>query len=247
MPRRASQTKWNGSSEFGNAVLIRFPNITAVAAGILAGWTVTEARLGQMFGTLIGAKQPVTMSMYSAVRSFEVQRDLIKAACTELMPQRYAMLAAACLDVVYKVSGTRHRLAHWVWGMSTDPDLTALLLVEPRSLWRLHVSLTRHWSNPRVRKRLGADFLLKSPKLDPEDIWLYTFNDLQGEVAEVDRAYRIVDALIQLVGSDAVRRRAIYRWLCSEADLQSALKKVKKNWPRNRSILRAPRGKAPQK
>ena len=78
--QRATHVKWNGNYFFGSDCLINKPDHTVLVATVIAGWSATEQHLGRAFGSLIGAKQPVTMSMYSAIRSFEVQRDLIKAS-----------------------------------------------------------------------------------------------------------------------------------------------------------------------
>ncbi len=240
--QRGSQSQWDGQCFFGTDALTKFPELGALVAATIAGWSMVEAHLGRMFGSLIGAKRPVTMSMYSAVRSFEVQRDIIKAASVELLPRRYAMLVSACLDVMLAASKTRHRFAHWVWGASTDPSLPALLLVDPRHFWSLHVAQVRHWNDRRGKnaiERVGPyTFKNTIPKLNLYDVWVYTQPSLIHEKERIDRSYRIAEALRQLVISDVARRREVYRWICSEHDIEAALTKVKSNWPKSRSQSR---------
>jgi hypothetical protein len=248
MPQRASNTKWNGSSDASFNGFAAFPELTARAALIINGWSTIEAHLGRVFGTLIGAKQPATMSMYSAVRSAEVQRDIFKAACTELLPIRYAKLAHACLDVIHRASGTRNRLAHWIWSVSTDPAIEALLLVEPRHLWKVHARQIRHIKNERLRRRIGAaEFWNRMPVVAADEIWMYTVTDLKREVEAIEYAGRIADGLRLLVDSDVLRRRTIYRWLNAEPDLQKALRDIqkKRSKPKTQSRLEQ-RGKAGQ-
>ena len=190
--QRGSHIKWNGNYSFGNECLIAFPEHGALVAATIAGWAATEAHLGRVFGSLIGAKQPVTMSMYAAVRSFEVQRDIIVAACKELLPIRYAQMAAACMNVIQKASQTRHRFAHCVWGASADPQLIALLLVDPKIFWRLHVDQKRYHNNKRGSgsiERVGpVQFVANMKYLDLDDVWVYTLKDLQEARTSVDRA-----------------------------------------------------------
>jgi hypothetical protein len=244
MAQRASNVSWNGNYVFGSDTLLSKPEHAAWVAAGVAAWAATEEHLGRVFGSLIGAKQPVTLSMYTAIRSPEVQRDIVKAACVELLPKRYAMLAAACLEQLYKISKERHQFAHWIWGMSADPALNALLLVEPRHFWMLHAARTRHW---RKNANMGLS-LLRQPHLSHEDIWVYKLSDLKDVHQRMDRAYQIADALERLVASSSnPRRQAIYRMLSGQPDIQSALTRVKRNWPSSRPTRALPPRKAPRK
>lgn len=248
MAQRASNVTWNGTYIFGSEALTTKPEHAMWVAATIAAWAATEQHLGRVFGSLIGAKQPVTMSMYAAVRSPEVQRDIIKTACAELLPKRYAMMAAAGLDALYKVSQPRHHFAHWLWGMSVDPAMDALLLVEPRHFWHLHTAQTRHFRKTPP-PRIGAlNFHLRTPRLNHDDIWVYKLSDLKDAHERMDHAFRIAEALNQLVSSsNAPRRRAIYQMLSAQPDVQTALRAVKKNWPKNRPARPAQPRKSPRK
>ena len=112
--QRASRVKWNGNHIFGNEVLVNMPEHGSIVAATIAGWAITEAHPGRIFGTLIGGRQPVALSMYSVARSFDIQRDLLLAAVDEIMPKRYAALFRAALVVLRRAALHRHRFAHWV-------------------------------------------------------------------------------------------------------------------------------------
>jgi hypothetical protein len=238
--QRATSVKWNGESTWGTNVLTEAPELGALVAATITAWTMTEAHMGRLFGSLIGIKQPMTMSMYSAIRSFEVQRDLIKTASVERLPKRYAIAVTAGMSVVQKFYKTRNEFAHWIWGASTDPELKALLLVDPKYFWKLHIEQHQWWNDKRRKgaiERVGPFAFMKGkPEISRDDIWVYRLSDLQQKRREIERAYGIIEALRLLVVQDVARRRGIYHWLCSEADLQKEVKKVTDNWPRTRPV-----------
>ena len=240
----SSIPKWSGNYFFGNEALIGMPEYGSLVSAVIAGWSITEAHLGRSFAALIGAKQPITMTMYSAARSFEVQRDLVQAVVDEVLPRRYADLFRAALVVMGRAALHRHRFAHWVWGVSADPNLTALLLVEPKHLWNLTAAQIKH--SKRHQRKIGeANQLLQMfepnfPRLRHQDILVYRLNDLQDARGQVERAYRISVALRQLVDSKGARRRTIYHWLMSEADIRSAFEKAR-NSPLPKKPPRPPR------
>lgn len=244
----ASNTNWNGNYIFGNEVLVNMPDHGSVVAAVIAGWSITEAHLGRTFASLIGAKQPVAMSMYAAARSFDVQRDLLKAAVDEVLPRRYAKLFKAALVVLNRAAQYRHSFAHWIWGASADPNIVGLLLVEPRHFWNMHVAQIRYWRGRRAKiERVGPVGLAAGiPKLRHEHIWIYRLKDLHEARSHVERAFRIADAMRQLADSEGERRRTIYRWISSEADIRLALEKAKRDRQPSHSPPRKaqPKGKA---
>jgi hypothetical protein len=247
MVNRATNVRWNGNYIFGSDTLIAQPQLSALVAATIAGWAVTEAHLGRTFAALIGAKHPVTLSMYAAVRSFEVQRDILLAAAREALPPRYAMVFSAALSVLLGAAKHRHQFAHWIWGSSADPGLPALFLVEPKHFWSLDAARIRFDAkHARVAKIDGVPtvtFFANRPQLSRDHIHVYRLKDLEEARHSVERAYRIANALRDLVAPNAPRRRAIHRWLCAEPQIQKALAKVKKDWPRSPPKPRAPRRK----
>lgn len=249
--QRATNVKWNGNHIFKTDGLADHPEYGCLVATVIAGWAMTETQLGQAFATMIGTKQPVTLSMYSAVKSFEVQQELLRTAACEVLPKRYAMLFHAGLMALNQASHERHRFAHWVWGRSADPDLHALFLVEPKHFWQLEAARRKYFTDKRrkvtIERSGSVEFHFNQPRIEREHIFVYRLKDLQDAGDRIERAFRIAASLRGFVGADIPRRRAIYRTLCSWPDIQSALKKVKKNWPNRRPTRAEPRRRAPPK
>jgi hypothetical protein len=247
-PNPASKVRWNGNYIFGNNVLTAKPAFGSAVAAAIAGWSITEAHLGRIFATLVGAKQPVTMSMYEAIRSFEVQRDLLRAAARDVLPRRYAIVFEASLNILTKAAADRNKFAHWVWGASADPGLDALFLVEPKHFWKLTAIQIKYWKTSRRKKIANTLALFSSqPRLNHDHIYVYRLTDLNAVGARIERSYRIAETLRQFVESSGSRRRLLYQRLCSEGDIQKAVagmkQKVRKRNPRP---PRAQRDKAGQ-
>lgn len=251
----ATKVKWNGNYLFGSDVMLQRPHLSCLVANVIAGWSVTETHLGRTLATLIGAKQPVTMSMYEAVRSFEVQRALLVAAANDVLPTRYAALFEVSLSVLTRAAQDRNKFAHWVWGASADPELDALFLVEPKHFWKLAVAQIKHWnktqpvaSAKRIARQQIHQFNMDQPKLEREHIYVYRIKDLQDARSRVERAFWIAEHLRKLASSKGAPRRAIYHRLCSEPEIQKALADRKKKAPQQKAPKPAkPRGKSDQK
>lgn len=244
MPQPATRVKWNGNYIFGNEALTGRPEFGSIVAAVIAGWSITETHLGRTFATLIGAKQPVTMSMYAAARSFQVQRDLLLAVADEVLPKRYATLFGVVLTVLNHAAQDRHKFAHWVWGASADPELQALLLVEPRHFWNLAVAQIKRWHDKRNKnaiEKIGPfQFQATQPRLNHEHILVYRMRDLTDARDRIERAYRHADALRALAEARPPRRQRIYRWICDEPDIRQALEKVNKGQGNSSPTQRLP-------
>lgn len=232
----ASTMKWTGAHEFGNKVLTDLPSHGSIVASVIARWAMIETYLGATFAVLIGAKEPAAMSMYLATRSFEVQRDLLQAAVDELMAMKYAQMFKSCLVVINRAAQHRHHFAHWIWGASLDPNLSALLLVDPKNFLKLSAAQTKYWRHNRTKSSIEyagpVEFMAKAPKLSLEHVFVYRTKELKEALHEVERAYRIAQALRELVSSPTVRKRVIYKWLDSESDIHQQLEK---NTPKRRA------------
>ena len=129
MPQPFSQVSKSRDYVLGNDILGSKPELGALVAKVIAGWSITEAHLGNAFAALIGARLPAAMSMYAALRSFDAQRDVFNAAARELMPKRYADIVEVTITVISREARERHKFAHWIWGWppkSTQPISAAL-------------------------------------------------------------------------------------------------------------------------
>jgi hypothetical protein len=220
--------KWNGSCELSDQSLLAKPELAGLVASVIAAWSMTEAHLGRTLAALIGSKQPVIMSMYSATRSFEVQRALLLAAVKEVMPKRYADIFDISLAVLARSAKYRHRFAHCIWGRSLDTTLDALVLVAPKDSWNVAADQLKFWRRAKLPSNGSIMHLYaQTPNLSHDKIIVYRLKDLQEVHVEVERSYQIADALFRLAGSKGDGRRRIYNWLIGQADIRSARDRAK--------------------
>lgn len=244
----------NGNYFFGTDALpsqyVR--HLTALAMTAMASWSHVQGYLGTTFGTLIGGKTPVTMSMYAAFDSFAIQREMLLTAASEMLPKRYSDAFRATLIVLERAAKERHRFAHWLWGTSGDPAFSQkiLLLVDPRHLWKMRVERYRHWRRFRG-KEADVQFHVTYPQLDQKLIVAYREDDLKAVCAQMDRAWQYAFALDMLAGATPIGRREIYRRLVAQPEIRQALDglrpkktKSKKAVPKPRRVSRRARREA---
>jgi hypothetical protein len=181
--------------------------------------------------------------MYGAVRSFDVQRDMLIAAVREVLPNRYAVLFEASLSVIRRAASDRNKFAHWIWGSSADPELQALLLVEPKHFWQLTVQQINHFKFVEKQTESALSAFLMPPRLDRQNIYVYQLKDLQEAQRRVERAFGIAASLRVLADGDGSLRQSLYRALCREPDIQKAVEDMKKNNPSPPKAKRVPRRK----
>jgi len=232
-PIPLSRTKANNWI-FGSDGLALRPEEAALVAHAIAGWSVTEAHLGHIFGTLIGATEPVTMDMYAAIRSFEVQRKLLETAAEKLLPVHYFDMLIAVMVVVARSQYIRHRFAHGIWGSSQDIP-AALLWAEPKSFWLTRVAKIRYW---RTIKEFKAETILNEPRISRSDIMVYRNKDLRKACEEIETSYKYANLIYEMVASKPSRRKKIYDLLRTLPDIESALQSRTKSQGR---VLKAPR------
>lgn len=211
----------DGNYAFGTDILGGREHLTALVTTAIAGWSSVQAFLGHTFAELIGGKTPVTMSMYAAFDSFAVQRQMLLTAAKELLPERHYEVFRLTLKVVEAAGIERHRFAHWLWGISTDPKFSTkiLLLVDPRHSWKVRVANIRHWRRP-AKNVLWQE--INQPRLDPSEIRAYTAADLGRVCRQMEVAARLAAALSDLVRAKPKQRLLIRRALLAQPQIRQA-------------------------
>lgn len=215
-----SKIRSNGNYAFGTDLLGSRPDLMTLVGIAIAGWSVAQAHLGNTFAALLGAKHPVTMSIYAAFDSFMVQRQILVTAANELLPKRYAAIFRATLKIIEKAAKDRNRLAHWIWGVSVDPEISTkvLLLANPRHVWATRVKAIRHVKRSKMDIHRAH---LTQPRLDPREIEAWTKDDLVRTCRQMEQAWRLANALDQLVDAEPARRRQIYRQLLDVPEIRA--------------------------
>lgn len=216
-----SKTGADGNYIFGSHLLGGREHLTARVTEAIGGWSSVQASLGHTFAELIGGKTPVTMSMYAAFDSFKVQRQMLLTAAEELLPLRHYEVFRITLRIIERVAIERHRFAHWLWGVSTDPKFSTklLLLVDPRHSWEVRVANIRHWQRPAPNIVVQT---VTQPRLDPSQIRAYTADDLERVCRDMRTAVHLAAVLFELVRARPRRRLLIRRSLLASPQIRLA-------------------------
>ena len=232
-PQPLSRISKSGNYILSNDPLTAVPETGALIARAIAGWAMIEALQGDAFVSLIGGKNPVTMSMYTALTSPELRQKLFQAAATELLPAKYASLLADALTVLERLGQKRHKFAHWLWGRPTDPHLSgALVLVEPKHHWRHLMAAAKHWSPRHARKQSFGQRWATHPRLDPDFIFVYRPQELRQICEEMERGFKQALMLYEMIGAKAPRRRELYTQLYAEPEIRAACSQRLKKSPK---------------
>lgn len=233
----------NGNYLFGTSVLGGIQEQVALAARVIAGWSIVEMELGHAFAGLIGAKTPAAMEMYAEFESFAVQKRMLLSAAEHTLANRYSRLTRVTLSVIDRYASERHRFAHWVLGASADPKFSRelLLAADPKHFWRTTVARFKYWKRKRTeRNHLPA--VLMQPKIDLENIVAYRNADLLRICAHIETTYFYAVTLRHLFEKPS-QRQSLYRLLTDQPDIAQALEKDRRNHAKRKQADRKlPRG-----
>lgn len=216
----------NGNYMFGTTPLHSRPELMALVANAIAGWAAAEANLGNAFAAFIGSKKPVAMEIYAAFDSFAVQRRMLIAAATNLLPKRYSEIFGCTLTVLERAAKERHKFAHGIWGVSADPKFSTkiLLLADPKDFWNLSVARYRHF----LRFQKGGDHFraqLTMPRIDLKLVVAYRKADLVMVCDQMERSYQYATALCLLASAKPPQRRQLFRQLLNQPDIRQVFEK----------------------
>lgn len=228
-PQPLSKASKSGNYVLSNDPLMKTPELGALVATAIAGWAMIETLLGDSFVALIGRKQPVTMSMYTALTSPELRQKLFEAAAKELLPLKYANLVSDVLAALDVLAQKRHKFAHWLWGRPTDPELAGtLILVHPKHHWDHLMATAKHWRRPSVRKDPLVFAWRDTPKLDANFIFVYRAEELRQVCDEMDGGYKQAQMLHDMMFVRPARRKELYSRLYAEPAIRVARNQRKK-------------------
>ena len=189
---------------FGSDHLREQPELGALVANVIAGWSATEAYLGMVFGSLIGASEPTTMNMYAAFRSFDTQRTLLETAARDLLSQRYADILEVTLTVLGRAARIRHQFAHGIWGASPDiPD--ALLLAEPKGFWAYGIMAIKYQRSFPLQLR-GR--VIDDNRIEKSFVSVYNKSCLEGYAKLIDECFSLSTHLQSMTSSKTKRRKS---------------------------------------
>lgn len=225
-PQPLSTIKSSGNYIFGNDVLTNNPELGSLVSRAIAGWAIIEAHLGHAFATLVGPKQNAALSMYFALRSFEIQRTLLETLIDEKLPKRTRRILRATIAVICREASTRHKFAHYIWGRSTDPGLSteALFLVEPKYLWQLRVRRLAHAK--KYHRKPNPMALISYPWLNRAIVSVWRKTDLEEACEKMEIAFGYASVLERVISLKGQQRTRAQRLLTQIPEIRSQLRRM---------------------
>ncbi len=99
------------------------PKLAAVIADCVAIWPYIEHDMALGLSGLLNAGGPASLGVFTALKGFRNQRDVIQGAANAVLDTRNQNLVAACLEVLRTAQRFRDDVAHGVWGaINEHPD-----------------------------------------------------------------------------------------------------------------------------
>jgi hypothetical protein len=204
----------------GNDVLTNELELGALVAKIITGWSMTEANLGNIFAVLAGSKHPVALSMYSAVNSFQIQKDLLLAASKDLLTLKRANIFKAVVNIISKSARPRHDFAHHMVGKPVNVA-NAIFLIDPKYYWSFKATRHKHFDKiMRKRGNISMATLINFPDVDQSKMIVYRKMDLEQINERMEQAFILFGLLYGLIAADASGRQALYRQLYNRPDVR---------------------------
>ena len=184
MPRKPlppdSRSVWSlGPKDIENR-----PKHLMLIARILTLWPYVDLQLGIILGLLLGTDPESTVAIFSLVRQFRTQRDMILAAAEsrKLSPEDFETLEATLIEVG-AASKERDALAHGQWGLTPKlPDAVLWVETKHAASWTMEM-LVRESAG---RKRTGTEHAQLAEKM-----FIYDLKDLRAVYEQVDDVWRI--------------------------------------------------------
>ena len=133
MPQPISRVAPNASIELDNiGGSLLNPRLSALALECISSWSTVDSWSMRLYITLAGGPTSIAAEMYLSLEGSRPKSAALDPLVKRLEPEMQRLYSALAK---LKASGqkSRDKLAHWVWGTSSElPD--CLLLADPRSL-----------------------------------------------------------------------------------------------------------------
>ena len=164
------------------------PALALAAMNIVAEWSILEGFINGVFVELLGTNATQAAAIFASIRSPAGQRDAFKAVASVSLPDEESRdLLLAVLTVCEKASGTRNRIAHWIWGHSPQlPD--SVLLADPVAVASWRAALKDYQAAQPNRT-------LPLPHLNREKVYAYKQEDFDAASDVIQRSIILASLL----------------------------------------------------
>jgi len=168
---------------------------------------------------MLAGKQPVIpTAIFASIRSQAGQVDAMNVLAKATLDERRQDILRSVLEVYKKASSSRNKIAHWLWGGARGIE-NAVILVDP-------AAYSLNWAHIRTRhapeKKQSEDEKAARERLYRR-MFVYREQDFRDASQKITTAYRVVDGLATMLGTDLPLDAHGWNNLLSDPDLQREL------------------------
>lgn len=228
MPNPLSRVRAGAKPKFSPTLVLERKELAAQVACAIATWSITEAQLGRLLVTIMGAQARPALAMFGALQSNAAKIATVTAAANTLLIGDELEAFQAIMPLAKTAADQRHKFAHHLWGVCDElPD--ALLLVDPKHSLNWQIDLNEAMAKP-LMQRLGSIFDANTefdlPKFPNDKIDVYRKSDFDTYIAETSETGKLLNFLCLAV-DPRFPDVTVPLLLSSEPHFQSALSRLR--------------------
>lgn len=127
MGRQPFLPKFSGYRGYGlnpGELAEKRPLLAQIIGDCTAIWPYIEHDLALALSGLLNAKSPAALGVFTALRGFRTQKEVIEGAARVALSEDEQKLVSACLTVIWTAQKARDDIAHGLWGvMNSEEDM----------------------------------------------------------------------------------------------------------------------------
>ncbi|MEJ1969774.1 MAG: hypothetical protein WDN03_14235 [Rhizomicrobium sp.] len=222
MPRQPLPEKFRQLWSIGPKEIEKRPEHVAIIGKCIALWPEVDQQMATLFGILLGSDPESAVAVFSVVRMFRTQREVLIAAAEMRLDAQDMELLDAVLTIVGSASKERDALGHGCYGIC--PRISdGILWVESKYVAPWTVSML-------LKESAGLSYTGTEHDELARRIFVYRMEDLEAVYNEIDETQQIAFEFVAYVRwrqkpslRKGVTRDGLYHLLCTRPRLQIAL------------------------
>lgn len=237
MPQPVSSLGRKIGIHIGNNVdspSVHRPNLALAAMNVVAEWSILESFFSDLFMQMLGANPRPAAAMYYALSGEASKKAALRAIAQTVLSMEEQDVFEAILSLFTSVAKDRNKIAHWIWGYSSDlPD--AVLLWDPaaKANWDIAYHEYQHASERFVRdgregKQPDSATDPTPPKFSTDGIYIFRARDFSDISSRVQRLMGFVTSFrFVLMRSHPVNEDGeVFAQLSSEPEVRAFLDRL---------------------
>ena len=167
------------------------PEVAIGVAQCMAAWSSVELMFGRVFVNMIGANKEVGAALWNSLSSERARSDAFRSLCASSLPMADYSVAEATLKMLKSYSLTRHKMAHWAWGLCDNIE-DGCIIVDPK-----HLIVAQGRIGDAMKKGGPIQF---SP-METSEIYVYRRRDLDADFRDFNRTGWVIARVGGLLAS----------------------------------------------